>query len=193
MENVKASAYVKLGTSLRYLIDVKEGERIGGKYVLANIESVLTLIEQLGFHNTKAAAGVRQLMELRGELTRVGADQTRIDEEQANRLDTIGRKIRDQLLSEGEGIEVHSGSSEAIRDQTVWRLRWALTIYTIPLVLFAAEATSRFTSLDLLRSLIIAGAVFVISGGTIWDRREIRRPAVWLTFFGLLAAVLLSQ
>lgn len=104
--HMKAKDYIKLGTSLRYLIDAEEGELLGGKYVLQNINTVLTLIKDLEFVATLNSAGIAQLNNLKIQLLSIDQTNSKITKDQADQLEKISRKIRDSLLTEGDGMEL---------------------------------------------------------------------------------------
>jgi hypothetical protein len=104
---VKASAYIKLGTALRYLIDVREGELIGGKHILANCRSVRQLIEDLGFEATRSQEAFGHFDHQYIHLSKLSDEgETKISEEDAGRLGRVSRRVRDALLSEATTIEV---------------------------------------------------------------------------------------
>jgi len=105
--SVKASAYIKLGTALRYLIDAREGELLGGKHLLANCRSVKDLIEELGFRATRSQEVFAHFDHQYIHLTKLNdGGETRISEEDAGRLSRVSRRIRDALLAEATTIEV---------------------------------------------------------------------------------------
>ena len=137
MNGIKANQYVKLGTTLRYLIDVKEGEPFGGKHILQNIDTVVALIDELGFISTSRSAGITQLKELSAILKTASTGSTAISKEQAEKLEKICRKIRDSLLTEGDGIEVvrknGSGVKQALEVPEKVTSNWLFVHVPVPL------------------------------------------------------------
>ncbi|MBI5462473.1 MAG: hypothetical protein HY941_09845 [Gammaproteobacteria bacterium] len=111
---MKAKDFIKLGTALRYLIDVREGEPLGGKHVLQNIETVLVLVRELEFTLTLESAGIAQLVNLGAQLRSASTTTTTINKEQAAQLERICRKVRESLLTEGEGIQVFTQAKEVL-------------------------------------------------------------------------------
>jgi len=111
---MKAKDFIKLGTALRYLIDVREGEPLGGKHVRQNIETVLVLTKELEFGSTLNSAGITQLKNLDIQLHLVSTTVTTISRDQAEQLERVCRKIRESLLTEGDGIEVVRKGNEII-------------------------------------------------------------------------------
>ena len=109
MRDASLTAYLKLGTGLRYLIDARAGEPLGGKYILSNTTTVLALIRDLGFQQTAHSAGYHQLEALSTELTAAATESTRIDERQAAKLGEAARKVRTSLFTEAEGHHVYVG------------------------------------------------------------------------------------
>lgn len=110
MRDASLTEYLKLGTGLRYLIDARAGESLGGKYILSNITTVLALIRDLGFQQTAQSAGYRQLENLSTELAAAGTENTKINERQAAKLGEAARKVRTSLFTEAEGRQVYVGS-----------------------------------------------------------------------------------
>ncbi len=101
MDEIAANKTIKLGTGVRYLIEVQPGEQLGNGRVLDNIQAVLNLTKELGFTTTAASGAYTKLDRLFGELRQATAVSTTIDEPQANRLEAIARKLRQSLLTEG--------------------------------------------------------------------------------------------
>jgi hypothetical protein len=178
------SALLKLGTGIRYLIDVHEGMTLGDKHVVANCEEVLDLIPRLEFKATVASAPYRQLEQLCRELKRSSAERLTISAEEAERLERIGRRVRDGLFAESEKLPVHIGSG-AQPYQIV------LTVVTVALLaILAALAPSLLPRLDHVQPWLIAAAVAVMALTGIWTHKGLRAPGLWLGFIGLLASLL---
>ena len=104
MGEQKASCYIKLGTGLRYLIDAREGDPLDGKHILANLESVLTLIPMLGFESTANSGKFKQLQDLNQELIRANGVSPSLSAKDRARLEPLCRTIRQSLLTEGDRI-----------------------------------------------------------------------------------------
>ena len=137
MKSVKVKKYIKLGTTVRYLIDVKEGEPLGGKYVLQNIETVLSLTQELEFNATSQSAGITQLNELLIRLKASSTGNTNITKNQSEQLDRVCRKIRESLLTEGDGIEVvqkdNEQAAQPLQSPEKVTLKWLFTHVPVPL------------------------------------------------------------
>ena len=109
MEEIKAKKFIKLGTSIRYLIDVKykmsdkhtADEPLGDNHVIDNINHVLTLVSELGLTGTVESGAFGKLRKLHDELTGGSRTNTHINLSQAECLSEISRIIRGSLLSEG--------------------------------------------------------------------------------------------
>lgn len=108
MKPISSKKFIKLGTSIRYLIDVKSGEQLAGNKVLGNIKSVLDLIEELEF----SSVSVERLVGIQGELNLAATSQTSINTDQARRLEAVCRKVRSGILAEGGLKDVYILSEE---------------------------------------------------------------------------------
>ncbi len=64
-ETFETNNYIKLGTALCYLIGAKEGELLGGKHILDNIDTVLELIRNLDFILTVNSSGFQELKDIK--------------------------------------------------------------------------------------------------------------------------------
>lgn len=102
-----AKSFLKLGTSIRYLIDIRQGEPIHGKYILSNIDIILKLIKELGFSNTESASSIQQLKTIKESIKRYGENNLNIGCEDANELNKVCRRIRDSLFVEGTGMTLN--------------------------------------------------------------------------------------
>ena len=108
---VKASAYIKLGTALRYLIDVREGELLGGKHILANCRAVRQLIDELGFRATQSSEVFSHFEAQYVYLSKIQEDgQVAISDEDAGRLERVCRRVRDSLFGEAATVEIYPRS-----------------------------------------------------------------------------------
>ena len=101
-KQVMVKNFVALGANLRYLIDAKKGEPLGGKHILYNIDIVLELIRSLDFTSTINSAGFRQLKEIKVALNRDAKTLLNLSEEKSSELNRICRKIRESLFTEGD-------------------------------------------------------------------------------------------
>lgn len=111
---VQVKKYLKLGTALRYLIDVREGEPLGGKHILDNFKTITAIITELKLSTTSDSAVYRQLLGIGSELNKASADgQVNISEEQADELNRLCRRVRDILLSEGDKLFVYTQERES--------------------------------------------------------------------------------
>lgn len=137
MSGIKTKQYVKLGTSLRYLIDAREGEPLGGKCIIQCIETVLSLIVELEFSSTYKSSGFKQLDALMIQLKSFSMKNTSITKEQSDELERICRKIRESLLTEGDRIEVvridRKHSSQPLEPPDKVTLSWLFTHVPVPL------------------------------------------------------------
>jgi len=112
MDTFQAKKFIKLGTAVRYLNDVKykmsekytEDEPLGGDHVLDNIKHVLNLIAELQLRGTLESGAYGKLRKLQNELTQVSREATSITLEQAERLYELARVLRGSLLSEGNNV-----------------------------------------------------------------------------------------
>lgn len=115
MDKKEAKAFIKLGTSVRYLKDIKYkiadpgygDEPLGGKYVIPNIQTVLRLTPELGFVGTVETGSYGKLQQMLNELNEASKTVTSINTDQANRLSEIAEKIRESLFGEGKNISVY--------------------------------------------------------------------------------------
>ena len=110
---MKAKDFVKLGTGLRYLIDVQLGTSLGGKYILQNIKTVQVLIKELGFASTLASPVFTQLRKLEAKLELVSTTVPTISNTDADELHSVCRRIRDSLFFEGDEIELVGKGNKA--------------------------------------------------------------------------------
>jgi hypothetical protein len=137
MDSIKTKKFIKLGTTLRYLIDVKEGDPLGDKHILQSIDTVITLVEQLGFKSTLQSAGLSQLKDIGVLLRASSTSETSISKSQADELERIGRKIRESLLIEGDGIEVvklsEINDKQSLDSPEKVTLKWLFTHVPVPL------------------------------------------------------------
>lgn len=108
MTEYRAKSFIKLGTALRYLIDVQEGEPISGDHVLDNIDAVLSLTKELGFSGTTSHARYADLTSLKNNMSAAASERVNITKEEADKLEKIGRRYRDSLFTEGELIKLYS-------------------------------------------------------------------------------------
>lgn len=110
MKSYPSNKFVKLGTSIRYLIDAKEGEQLSGGRVLDNIRSVLELIDELKFSSVQ----VKRLEGLQGEFNAAASGQTSITTEQADKLEAVCRKVRSGILAEASSKQVYILSEDEL-------------------------------------------------------------------------------
>ena len=101
MKEIRLKAFIKLGTALRYLIDASEGQPLGGKHILSNIETVLALIPALEFTATVDAPGYQHLETLLAALKERSTRETSLRAVDARKLEQACRKIRESLITEG--------------------------------------------------------------------------------------------
>lgn len=122
MKEIPASSFLKLGTSVRYLIDVQEGTPLAGNEVLSNMRSVLSLVREVDMESTLAAGPYERLQGLYGEFSQAAATNPRLDENQASRLHAIARKVRAGLLAEGKSLTVHylNDEEQALAVSSSW-------------------------------------------------------------------------
>jgi hypothetical protein len=117
MKPPKAKDFVKLGTAVRYLMDVKykmglganQPEPLGGSHVLENIETVLRLTDDLGFTGTVESGSFGKLKKMYDRLKVEQESRTDLDATAAMELHLIAAKVRESLLSVGEDHAVASG------------------------------------------------------------------------------------
>jgi hypothetical protein len=116
---VNAKLFLKLGTSVRYLIDAQPGALLGGKHVLQNIDKVIELAGRLEFKATLTTGGFQELRELRTLLTTASQSNLKLDAQQAKELERVCRRVRDSLLMEGEGMALVRASDSLILPERV--------------------------------------------------------------------------
>lgn len=177
--------YLKLGTGLRYLIDLRGGETLGGKHVLSNLRTVLELIPELGFRLTRKSSGFQQLESLCAELDASTSSGTSLSPEQAGRVSEAARKVRTALFTEAKGMTLTGGGLTAAG------LRVLATIQSAVILCGAAVFLVSGNYLGFARATFVAFAVLVIAVAAIWSNAALRNPAVWLGFIGLIAGLLL--
>lgn len=116
MNKHEAKAFIKLGTSIRYLKDVKHKiadpavgeEPLGDKNVIPNVKKVLSLTKELGFEGTAETGSFTKLQQLLDELNKASKTVTCITPDQADRLSDIAENIRESLFSEGKKNSIYS-------------------------------------------------------------------------------------
>lgn len=103
MERQGTSQYVDLGLTIRYLIDVNEGQPIRGRgRVLHNLEYLLGQIDDLGLAVTQRLAVRNRVLELHREFKRAG-DEDKLSQDQRTRLEALMLQVREVVLAETEG------------------------------------------------------------------------------------------
>jgi hypothetical protein len=143
MRNFRTKEFIKLGTSLRYLIDSKgyptdsdgnkidakecprsidecnmlkgNWNRLSGRHVIDNIRVVLELIPSLEFAGTEDSGAYTRLSSLQEELKAASETRTELKAEEAERLETYCRRLRTSILAEGEKKEVFYMTQEEVR------------------------------------------------------------------------------
>lgn len=99
MEERSIYSYFFFGTAVRYLQDVKSGYPIfGDYYVIANINSCLDRLDELGLRVTKIAAS--ELREFTKELAKTKDKTAKLSDEQATELSKICSDLRRTLDAE---------------------------------------------------------------------------------------------
>ena len=144
MEKIRAKEFVKLGTSLRYLIDARgyptdsEGNEIdseecplsveecnifngnwnklSGRHVIDNIRVVLELIPSLEFAGTEDSGPYRSLSSLHEDLKAASETRIELKAEEAKRLEAYCRRLRTSILAEGEKKKIYY-----LTQEEVWR------------------------------------------------------------------------
>lgn len=112
MENFQVKKFIKLGTAVRYLNDVKykmsdkwtADEPLGDGHVLDNMKIVLNLVDELQLEGTRESGAYDKLKKFLGELNLEHRKTTTITLEQAERLHELSRILRGSLLCEGNNI-----------------------------------------------------------------------------------------
>jgi len=163
---VNAQHFVKLGTSVRYLIDAQPGALLGGKYVLQNIDKVLELVAQLGFKTTLTTGGFRELRDLRALLTIASQSNPKLDTQQAEELERVCRRVRDSLLMEGEGMSLVRANDPLIVPEKV-TLPWVFK--HVSLSFWASIASA-------LMAAFLAG-LYVTRSQVVREWFELEKPA----------------
>lgn len=108
MKQYKLSAFIKLGAAIRYLLEVrfevKAGEIVpfGGKYVIRNIDKVLTLIKELDLQAAQGSDQYRQLEQLLGCFHVYSEKSPNINQEQADTLNEVIGKVRMRVYADAE-------------------------------------------------------------------------------------------
>lgn len=122
MDKHESKAFIKLGTSVRYLKDVKhkvadqtiDDEPLGDKNVIPNVKKVLKLTKELGFVGTAETGSFSRLEKLLAELNEASKSVTCITPDQAERLSDIAENIRESLFSEGKKKAIYYLSEEEL-------------------------------------------------------------------------------
>ncbi|WP_461482377.1 hypothetical protein [Porticoccus sp.] len=110
----KAKKFLKLGTAIRYLNDVKfkmgggpqSPEPLGDNHVLDNIRHVLELTKELNLEGTLEAGAFGKLQSMYATLQQASRSATTLTMEQAEDLHLLARRIRESLLAEGNNLSV---------------------------------------------------------------------------------------
>ncbi len=126
MQEIKAKKLIKLGTAVRYLVDVKykmsdkytDDEPLGDDHVIDNINNVLDLVSELGLNGTVESGAFGKLQTLRDELKKESRDNSVIRLDQAERLSEISRIIRGSLISEGNEKLIYYLEPEELESAT---------------------------------------------------------------------------
>jgi hypothetical protein len=134
---VNAKQFLKLGTSLRYLIDAREGQPLAGKFILQNLRTVLELVTELGFVGARHSKGFEQLQLLQVELHGVCVEAPKLTEAQAQRLELAARKLREALFTEGDQKELVSASQAELAVPAKVTLRWVWAHVPLPAIIAA--------------------------------------------------------
>lgn len=112
MQTVPVFRFWWFGTNVRYLQDASESQQIHGKgYILANIESLFSRLEELDLRVTSRAADpLRQFQE---ELLGTAAD-SKLTSTQATKLSTTIRDLRKTMEAELKGISAYTLSPKRL-------------------------------------------------------------------------------
>lgn len=184
------TGFLKLGTSLRYLIDVRAGDTLGGKYILSNLDTVLSLVKELGFEQTASTAAYQRMVELHAELKAASAEVATIGEAQRARLEDAGRKVRASLFTEAAGKRVRLVDPEAPA-RGGRAVRALLTAASVLLLGAGVDRVSALQWVGFWRAAVVASAVLVLAVTAIWSARGLAEPRLWLAFVALVASSLL--
>ena len=108
MNELQAKKFIKLGTAIRYLNDVKykmgassEPEPLGDNHVVDNIRHVIELTKELKLEGTFEEGAFGKLQRMFDTLRKASRSQTTLTMEQAQELHNLARRIRESLLAEG--------------------------------------------------------------------------------------------
>lgn len=114
MNNYKAKKFIKLGTAIRYLNDVKykmgasgTPEPLWNDHVIDNIRIVLDLTKELKLSGTLDAGAFGKLSKMHSMLKEASKSSPDLTMPQAEELHELARRIRESLLAEGNNRVVY--------------------------------------------------------------------------------------
>ncbi|MFD2191150.1 hypothetical protein [Pistricoccus aurantiacus] len=114
MNALQAKKFIKLGTAIRYLNDVKykmgassAPEPLGDNHVVDNIRLVIEITKELKLEGTLKAGAFGKLQRFYKNLQNVSRTETTLTMEQAQELHELARRIRESLLAEGNNRIVY--------------------------------------------------------------------------------------
>lgn len=123
MKSIEAKKFIKLGTALRYLVDVKykmsdkytNPEPFGDDHIIDNVSIVKDLIQELEMKGTTNAGSFKNFKKIRDELRKASRSHTNISIEQAEKLSDCSRRLRDSLITEGDNKFVYYLNKSELR------------------------------------------------------------------------------
>ncbi len=158
MEAHSLSKIIKLGTAIRYLIDVtykvQSGiqEPFGPDHVISNMEEVITIIEELKLESHKNRGPYKDFNNLLGVFRSLPPKRIYISSNEAKQLETVSRRLRDKFLGQGSVSNVYILTLEEqkrIRAGNLWPEfsslgDWKAFLHNIPGKMWAVFFTLAF-------------------------------------------------